>query len=163
MSSSLRDVVILRQLPFKRFPYVLKKDFSSFISPCRDSQVSLWWIHNYWWLHISSELLQSPRVVIVREVICIKLIIQCIKGHKSVHYQFSGKCFKHTLFYIVQGKNKRDFMFSLRLYASAYFYITVPSYLLSICCSKIKYAVDFQHHLGLTDDNLAFFFSQDVA
>lgn len=27
MSSSLRDVVILRQLPFKRFPYVLKRTF----------------------------------------------------------------------------------------------------------------------------------------
>lgn len=122
MSSSLRDVVILRQSPFKRFPYVLKKDFSSFISPCHDFQASQWWIHNYWWLHISSELLQSPRVVIVREVICIKLIIPCIKGHKSVHYQFSGKWFKHTFAYMVQGKNRRDFMLSPKWYGSSCFY-----------------------------------------
>lgn len=71
-----------------------------------DIQASKWWIHNYWWIHISSELLQSAHAVIVTEVICIKLIILCNKGHKSVHYQFTGKCFKHMFFYIVQGRKK---------------------------------------------------------
>lgn len=71
-----------------------------------------WWFCNYWWLHISSELLQSVDMVIVKEVICIKLIIQRNKAHKSGHYQFSGKCFKLTLLCWVQGKKKRgkDFL-----------------------------------------------------
>lgn len=46
-------------------------------------------------------------MVIVKEVICIKLIIRRNKAHKSGHYQFSGKCFKLTLFCWVQGKKKR--------------------------------------------------------
>lgn len=66
-----------------------------------------WWFCNYWWLHISSELLQSVDMVIVKEVICIKLIIPRNKAHKSGHYQFSGKCFKLTLLCWVQGKKKR--------------------------------------------------------
>lgn len=66
-----------------------------------------WWFRNYWWLHISSELLQSVDMVIVKEVICIKLIIPRNKAHKSGHYQFSGKCFKLTLLCWVQGKKKR--------------------------------------------------------
>lgn len=66
-----------------------------------------WWFRNYWWLHISSELLQSVDMVIVKEVICIKLIIPRNKAHKSGHYQFSGECFKLTLLCWVQGKKKR--------------------------------------------------------
>lgn len=65
------------------------------------------WFCNYWWLHISSELLQSVDMVIVKEVICIKLIIRRNKAHKSAHYQFSGKCFKLTLLCWVQGKRKK--------------------------------------------------------
>lgn len=67
-----------------------------------------WWICNYWWLHISSELLQSASMVIVKEVICIKLIIRRNKAHKSGHYQFSRKCFKRTLLRRVQGKKGKD-------------------------------------------------------
>lgn len=66
-----------------------------------------WWFCNYWWLHISSELLQSVDMVIVKEVICIKLIIRRNKAHKSGHYQFSGKCFKLALLCWIQGKKKR--------------------------------------------------------
>lgn len=101
--SSLRHLVDLRQLTFKiiLFCPVLRKDF---ISLHPDDKTSQWWIHNYRWFHISSELLQSPYMVIVTEVICIKLIIPNHKGHKSVHYQFQEKCFKHTFFYIFQGK-----------------------------------------------------------
>ncbi len=86
------------------FSPVLRKDF---ISLHPDDKTSPWWIHNYRWFHISSELLQSPYIVIVTEVICIKLIIPNHKGHKSVHYQFWEKCFKRTFFYIVQGKRGR--------------------------------------------------------
>lgn len=46
-------------------------------------------------------------MVIVTEVICIKLIILCNKGHKSVHFQFTGKCFKAHALLRVQGKMKR--------------------------------------------------------
>lgn len=76
--------------------------------PREDVQAARWWICNYWWLHISSELLQSAGLVIVKEVICIKLIIRRNKAHKSGHYQFGGKCFKRTLLRGVQGKKGKE-------------------------------------------------------
>lgn len=50
-------------------------------------------------------------MVIVKEVICIKLIIRRNKAHKSGHYQFRGKCFRRTLVCRVQGKKRSGFPF----------------------------------------------------
>lgn len=70
------------------------------------------WICNYWWLHIRSELLQSARMVIVKEVICIKLIIRRNKAHKSGQYQFSWKCFRPLSSAGSGGKKDEDSPFS---------------------------------------------------
>lgn len=91
--------------------YLTSRRQSPFSSPHADVQPAQWWICNYWWLYISSELLQSAGMVIVKEVICIKLIIRRNKAHKSGHYQFSWKCFKHTLLCRVQGKKERISLF----------------------------------------------------
>lgn len=88
--------------------YLPTRRQSPFPSRRAHVQPTQWWICNYWWLHISSELLQSARMVIVKEVICIKLIIRRNKAHKSGHYQFSWKCFKRTLLCRVQGKKGKD-------------------------------------------------------
>lgn len=140
MLTSLRDLVNPRQLPFNWFFYVPKKDFFLPFHLQGDIQASQWWIHNYWWLHISSELLQSPHMVIVTEVICIKLIIPCNKGHKSVHYQFTGKCFNHMFFYIVQGKRERNLLFSAILCWSPFGHLlnqNISLYYLHVCPSFI--------------------------
>lgn len=88
--------------------YLTSRRQSLFSSPRAHVQPAQWWICNYWWLHISSELLQSAGMVIVKEVICIKLIIRRNKAHKSGHCQFSWKCFKCTLLCRLQGKKGKD-------------------------------------------------------
>lgn len=107
LHTSLKDFLKLRHWPFggnlKRILLSSPPPSLSYadVLPVRR------WFCNYWWLLISSELLQSVDMVIVKEVICIKLIIRRNKAHKSGHYQFSRKCFKLTLLCWVQGKKKR--------------------------------------------------------
>ena len=53
----------------------------------------------YWWPPpISSELLWNHVEVIVKEVICIKLLLWCNKDHKSVHNQSICNSFSCTDF-----------------------------------------------------------------
>lgn len=106
LHSCLKNSVNLKHLPFLRRQSVIP-------SPQADFQPAPWWICNYWWLHISSELLQPACMVIVEEVICIKLIIQRNKAHKSGHYQFSWKCFKYLLLCRVQGTKGEESPFFL--------------------------------------------------
>lgn len=106
MHSSLRGLVNLEHLPFHRISHFQERMSFLLSLSHADVQASQWWICNYWWLHRSSELLQSAGMVIVTEVICIKLIILCNKAHKSGHYQFGWKCFKCRLLHRLQGKRE---------------------------------------------------------